>query len=230
LSKKILRNYDSEILLNTMNPTRKTKNALFYLRTIGSDFQNQNDNYIMNCKNSGGKWNPCDDNAEPLLVEYAIRHCIPATWLNDRDQFLAPKSTWENDRHFIADCVVWSMLNNAINIEKGENHLNPFMAKEVGCETPFGSKFGSELICSIELTDIGKETLEAGRDLCKHYYKQMEAIPGASISDIRRYFKQGKGKSKDEIFNGLDAELRAKCAILQENIRIGAYKHRFLLN
>ncbi|MCL1967324.1 MAG: N-6 DNA methylase [Fibromonadales bacterium] len=230
LGKKTLHNYDNEVLLNKMNPTNKAKNALFYLRTIGADFQNQNDNYIMNCKNAGGKWNPCnDDNAEPLLVEHAVRHSVEATWLNDRDNFLFPKDTWKGDKSFIADCCIWAMLNNFIDISKGENHLNPYSAKEVGSGSPFGSKFGYNLVIQLELTEQGKQALEAGAELNKHYYKQQGAVAGASIADIRRFFKKGKQKSQDEVFNKLNAVLTEKCNDLQSNIRIGTYKHRFLL-
>jgi hypothetical protein len=233
IGQKYIVNYDDEILISAMNETNKTNNALFYMNTKSTDFQNQQLNYIINCKREGGKWYYCEtlEQAKRLLVEYAVRHSVAATWLNDREHFLAPANTWESDTAFQANCVVWGMLNNGISIDIGENHLNPYTASEAGCGFAFGSKFGSELVRSMELTEAGRNALNAGALLNRHYYKiNPKAKPGASIADIRRAFKEGKRKSSDETFNRLNDDLTEKCNILRENIRLCTYKHKFLLD
>jgi hypothetical protein len=74
----------------------------------------------------------------------------------------------------------------------------------------------------------------AGRELWRRYHATPNANIDASLYDIREQFK-GRGesgrmnaKSKDEAFNGLDADLRAALRALAKKIEPKVYLHGFL--
>jgi len=66
-------------------------------------------------------------------IYLAIRQCIEATWLNDRDQFLCPKNSWQNDTEFHSDCLAFTLFHgqNRISSKEGTNHWIPFTEQEV---------------------------------------------------------------------------------------------------
>ena len=80
-------------------------------------------------------------NLFPVAVSYACRKIPEPTWLNDRDQFLAPKDTWAGDLAFQVDCLVWTIFNNAVREEDGVCHWIPFYEDEVNASAPFNSRF-----------------------------------------------------------------------------------------
>lgn len=51
-------------------------------------------------------------NFERALVVHTVRRLPKATWLNDRDQFLAPEPD-PLPLDFVAGCVVWSLFSNS---------------------------------------------------------------------------------------------------------------------
>ncbi|MEZ4724886.1 MAG: hypothetical protein R2863_09560 [Candidatus Kapaibacterium sp.] len=63
-----------------------------------------------------------------LLIYYAVRHCINATWLNDRDQFLFPTDGWQTDVRISNDCLAFTLFNgkHRISNSEGTNHWIPF--------------------------------------------------------------------------------------------------------
>jgi len=68
------------------------KNIAF-LSAKGSDFQNVNFIFIINEKSQlphPRGTQVTDKNTIEVSIYFAVRHCIQATWLNDRDQFLFP--------------------------------------------------------------------------------------------------------------------------------------------
>jgi len=46
-----------------------------------------------------------------MAIYLAVRHCIEATWLNDRDQFLRPKDERELDIEFQNDCLAFTLFH-----------------------------------------------------------------------------------------------------------------------
>ena len=50
-------------------------------------------------------------NIIPISVFFSVRHCMEATWLNDRDQFLYPDAGWEEDLGFQADCIAYALFH-----------------------------------------------------------------------------------------------------------------------
>ena len=64
----------------------------------------------------------CDEkNLLSSCTYFAVRHAMPHTWLNDRDQFLHPKPQWEKDVGFQSDCLVFTLFceQNRINCGGG---------------------------------------------------------------------------------------------------------------
>ena len=85
-------------------------------------------------------------NAETLVqssVFLAVRLCIPANWINDRDQFFAPKDGWQRDYTFLSDCLVNTIFHrqNRICSSEGTNHWIPFTESEVEAKECFDSHF-----------------------------------------------------------------------------------------
>jgi hypothetical protein len=152
-------------------------------------------------------------------IYYAVRHCIEANWLNDRDQFLFPNDNWEKDEEFQNDCFAYTLFNNNIQNKFGVNHWIPFTESEVNSKEKFESNFMSDFIkgkikseqqadslfgntstnhintnksrqFSIEATEV----FNAGLELWKHYHSQENVNVNASFYDIREYF-QGRNET-----------------------------------
>jgi len=66
-------------------------------------------------------------------IYFAVRHCIEANWLNDRDQFLYPNRLWEEDKEFQSDCLAFTLFHtqNRITSKDGTNHFIPFSEEEL---------------------------------------------------------------------------------------------------
>ena len=81
-------------------------------------------------------------------VFVAVRHCIDATWINDRDQFMYPNDSWENDNVFQSNCLVNTLFHKQNNISSshGINHWIPFTEEEVDAKERFDSHFMSDYI------------------------------------------------------------------------------------
>ena len=77
-----------------------------------------------------------------------MRHCIEATWLNDRDQFLYPNDGWQQDYEFQTDCLVYTLFHgqNRITSAEGVNHWIPFAEAEVGAQDNMASHFMADFL------------------------------------------------------------------------------------
>lgn len=114
-----------------------------------NDFQNQNLVYIINKKEqmpTPRGWWITPNNLIVMSIFLAVRKSIPATWLNDRDQFLFPNDGWKNDVEFQTDCLVYTLFNNNIQSNFGTNHWIPFTEDEVGAQEAFNSHFMSDFL------------------------------------------------------------------------------------
>jgi hypothetical protein len=124
-------------------------NIGFLAGTNGNDFQTNRIVYILNKReqmpNPRGIWLN-QDNLIPACVYFAVRHCIEADWLNDRDQFLYPNDGWETDLEFQSDCLAYTLFNNNISSKYGINHWIPFIEWDVGAKDKFDSHFMTDFI------------------------------------------------------------------------------------
>ena len=139
----------NEWIRSTRN--RRGEKKIGFISCLGNDFQTKNLVFVMNEKNQmaapRGSW-ITDKNLLEVAIYFTIRKVIPATWLNDRDQFLYPNDGWKKNKHFQSDCLVYTLFHNSNNIKSkyGINHWTPFTAEEVNARTRFESSFMTDFI------------------------------------------------------------------------------------
>ena len=184
------------------------------MNTRGNDFQNQN--YIrITSENNKNHTNIINArNLIPSCIYLSVRHCIEATWLNDRDQFLYPRKAWREDKEFQADCLAFTLFHgqNRITSSKGINHWIPFTEKEVSAPMLFKSHFMSDFIAGkikqepqetlfgteesliptepIQFSPEAKTVIDAGRELWYYYmhHKDNELYGAQSINVNASYY------------------------------------------
>lgn len=171
-------------------------------------------------------------------IYFAVRHCIEATWLNDRDQFLYPQDGWQDDKEFQADCLAFTVFHgqNCITSKDGTNHWIPFTEKEVEPLNSFESHFMTDFIKenNISFSETAKNVFIAGKELWQYYHKQPNANPNASFYDIRSYFqgidRYGKmnKNSSDRQYIKLITSLRNTQKLLAKKIAEKVYEYGFL--
>lgn len=245
-------------IISTRN--RENEKNIGYMSAKGNDFQNTNYNYIINNKSQlphpRGTW-ITTKNIKEIAIYIAVRKCIPATWFNDRDQFLYPNDNWQTDEEFQADCLAYTLFNNNIQSEQGVNHWIPFTEQEVDAKEKFDSHFMSDYIkgktkhneavqanffeeVKSEVTPIifspeAQAVMDAGRELWRYYHEQPDANPNAALYDIRLYFqgRNDKGKmntdSDDVHYMELITTLRENLKLLARKIEPKVYEYGFLL-
>ena len=225
-----------------------------------NDFQHNNIVYLLNSKkslpNPRGIW-ITPQNLIPVAIYKAVRSVVEATWLNDRDQFFYPNDTWQDDKEFQWDCLVYTLFHgqNRIRSSDGPNHWVPFSEEEIGTKDEIKSHFMIDLLAGKggkrhvqgDLFETGggasrkpvlspeaREVLEAAKGLYRYYHSLPDANPDASFYDIRLRFQKTdeRGRmnpsSADETYNALLAALRAAQKDLAERIAEGVYRHGFL--
>ena len=103
------------------------------------------------------------NNLLPILTYFTVRHCIEATWLNDRDQFLYPNDGWSTDAEFQNDCLAFALFHgqNQISSKEGTNHWIPFTEQEVDAREKFESNFMTQYIKG----KLGKDEKNGGKDV-----------------------------------------------------------------
>ncbi|EDP6900900.1 hypothetical protein GRX23_01620 [Campylobacter upsaliensis] len=113
-----------------------------------SDFQNQQKVCLLSKPLARYCLNITQSNLIPFSVYFSVRHCIKATWINDRDQFLAPNKKWEKDTEFQNDCLAFMLFHaqNRITCKEGINHFIPFSEKDIDAAEAFESHFMLEFI------------------------------------------------------------------------------------
>ncbi|MCC5946032.1 MAG: hypothetical protein JJT94_13965 [Bernardetiaceae bacterium] len=224
----------------------------------GLDFQN---NKFLNIRNFEGTRhvNYYSFNSKNIIqgsVYFTVRLAIKPTWLNDRDQFLAPNKKWKKDIEFQNDCLAFTLFHgqNRITSEEGTNHWIPFTESEVNARMKFDSNFmtkfiqgklkqeGNETLLDTEkhrttplvFSDEAKAVFEAGLELWKYYHAQPNCNVNASLYDIRAHFqgrsKSGRmqNKSDDERYTQLISKLRDTLKILAQKIEPKVYDYGFL--
>lgn len=186
----------------------RIKNPPLHLAMLNSgrvDFQNQNLVYIkhhVSDKSHALTLTLTLTNLIVCAVFFSVRHCIKATWINDRDQFLYPNKKWKKDTEFHNDCLIFMLFHgqNRITSKEGINHFIPFSEKDINAQEAFESHFMHDFLQGkikqdskntnnkslfddkLESTFIptkplvfsreAKEVLQAGKELFKHYHEQ----------------------------------------------------------
>ena len=242
-------------LISTRN--RHNEEKIGFISCLGNDFQQNNVVFIMNdklqMKSPRGSW-VTNQNLIEVVVYYAVRKVIPATWLNDRDQFLYPNDGWQTDLEFQNDCFTYTLFNTNIQSRFGVNHWIPFTENEVNAKEKFESNFMTNFMQgklkteetttlfgtttvenkSLQFSDEATAVFDAGRKLWKYYHAQNSVNVNASLYDIREHFQgrneQGRmnAKSNDETYTQLIGDLREKLNVLATKIKPKVYEYGFL--
>lgn len=238
-----------------------TDDSIAYLVRGSADVQNNNVVFVTlkpseSVLNASNASKISKDNLIENAIFLSVRKVIEQTWVNDRDQYLFPNSTWENDNEFKSDCLAYMLFDqsNTVKSNDGVNHWIPFTEQEVNSKEKFESNFMSKfingklksdtngnlfdshsqrttpLVFSIEATAV----FDAGRELWKYYHSQPNCNVNASLYDIREHF-QGKNEAgkmnnrgSDEIYMNLIGDLREKLRQLADKIEPKVYEYEFL--
>ena len=198
--------------------------SLGMLNSGRNDFQNQGLVYIKN--NITDKAHSIiltATNIKEACIFFAVRHCIQATWLNDRDQFLYPFSNkkdipldknslfsqekevfaYEQDKDFCNDCLIFTLFHNqnAIKSLGKSNPWIPFSPAMVKAKDNFRSSFMYDYLkkCG-ELTPAAQAVMNAGKAIWTYYHETIanddKAYIDASLYEIKEYFKGRNDKGK----------------------------------
>ncbi len=151
----------------------------------GSDFQNSRTVGLMSSGYaSAGGILVTEDNLRECAVVFTARRLVKQTWLNDRDQFLAPTTPIPDD--FANDCLVWMLFNtsNSTVAVDGiswdgktwslDNHFLPYTEKEVGADGRFKSDFMSTHLATLKLSKEAKAVLAAGKIVWRAYFERKD--------------------------------------------------------
>lgn len=200
-SKRIFSYNNDKYLNDWLRPTWvSAKNEIGFLACNSNDFQNQNGIFIEIVKKNQTStyFKPIAiSNLKESVIYFAVRHVVPATWLNDRDQFLFPNDGWQTDLEFQNDCLAFTLFGNDIQSEAGTNHWIPFTEQEVNAKEKFESNFMTRFIQGkLKVEEAQNNTLfatatvppsgvrglsfsqeatavfDAGRELWKYYHSQ----------------------------------------------------------
>ena len=225
-----------------INSKNISKNHVGHMSSVGNDFQNQRmvfiDDVNAKRKNGGRHTMISVENLIIVSIYFAVRHCIEATWLNDRDQFLFPNDKWESDSDFKNDCLAFTLFSNNIQSQFGTNHWIPFTELEVNARSKFESNFMTDFIAGklkienqnvdlfsqhetlsefetlkglstrLQFSEEAKLVFDAGKNLWKYYHSQPNVNVNASLYDIREHF-QGRNE-KGKMNNKSDDEIYMK--------------------
>lgn len=232
-----------------------------YMACFGADFQHNNYNYIINDKEQlphpRGTW-VTDKNLKEVAIYHAVRHCIEKTWLNDRDQFLYPYDSWQEDTEFHNDCLAFTLfcLSNNTRSAMGLNYWQPFTEEQLNIKSELPCHFMSDYIKqrnkskiiyrSIDDNNANKankplvfsleaqSVFDAALELWRYYFQQPNADLNATYYDIREYF-QGRNEkgvmksvSDDNTYNELHHKLRIAHKTLSNKIAPKVHEHGFL--
>jgi hypothetical protein len=189
------------------------------------DFQHNNQLAILSKQQERYCSNITQHNLLIFAIYFAVRHCIKATWLNNRDQFLYPNKKWEKDTEFQNDCLAFTLFHgqNRISSKDGVNHWIPFTEQEVNAKASFESNFMSNFIkgklkpngngnllekektrnTPLEFSKEAKEVLEAGKNLWKYYHSQeFTTTYGGVKVEIAKYNENASLYDIKEHFQG----------------------------
>ncbi len=188
------------------------------------DFSHQNTNYLQNHK---GTSHLHYENLTPTnlligAIYFSVRHCIKATWQNDRDQFYAPyDDAFQDDSEFKNNCLIFMLFHtqNRITTTQGTNHFIPFSETEVNAKERYSShalldflkggikEEGDSLFLSakkenkpLEFSLCASKVFDAGREIYRYYHAQdftnHDYNANVSLYDIKEFFQGRNAQGK----------------------------------
>ncbi len=249
---------DALPLKNALTPTTSTKDvrgtkwaddAIGGFMCKGSDLQNAGSNTALFSSGycSAGGMLITKQNVDNVAVAFTVRRIVKHTWVNDRDQLLAPKESLPKE--FVNDCLVWALFNtsnltaSAANLVWNSkqwtlvNHFVPFTEDEVGAPSAFESDFMSEHLATKTLSSEASIVLAQGKKLWAAYFEHTDAYSSrkqwhldrtdVGWYQIRNVLKERNARGD---FAPVDFSPFEKAyATLTDKIRPDVYTHGFLL-
>ncbi|WRA37670.1 hypothetical protein KVK43_06705 [Helicobacter pylori] len=159
-----------------------------------------------------------------VSVFFSVRHCIKATWQNDRDQFYAPyDDAFQDDSEFKNNCLIFMLFHtqNRITTAQGTNHFIPFGEDEVDSKERYfshalldflkgeikESKESDSLFLSakketkpLKFSPSASKVFDAGKEIYRYYHTQdFTHTPynaNASLYDIKEFFQGRNAQGK----------------------------------
>ncbi|GAA8829258.1 hypothetical protein HpRN133_14600 [Helicobacter pylori] len=157
-----------------------------------------------------------------VSVFFSIRHCIKATWQNDRDQFYAPyDDAFQDDSEFKNNCLIFMLFHtqNRITTTQGTNHFIPFSEIKVESKERYTSHALLDFLKGgikeesdgfflndkkenkpLKFSPSASRVFDAGREIYRYYHTQdfinRPYNANVSLYDIKEFFQgrnmQGK--------------------------------------
>ncbi|MFP6077606.1 hypothetical protein ACLF9Z_05055 [Helicobacter pylori] len=129
-----IKNYDN----------KKAQATMGFMENPTPDFQNNNFLCVLNQQGTrhNNYFGLTPTNLLIGAIYFSVRHCIKATWQNDRDQFYAPyNDTWQDDNEFKNNALAFMLFHtqNRITTTQGINHFIPFSEDEVNAKERYSS-------------------------------------------------------------------------------------------
>ncbi len=157
-----------------------------------------------------------------VSVFFSIRHCIKATWQNDRDQFYAPyDDAFQDDSEFKNNCLIFMLFHtqNRITTTQGTNHFIPFSETEVNAKERYSShalldflkggirEKGDSLFLNakkenkpLEFSQSALNVFNAGKEIYRYYHTQdftnRPYNANISLYDIKEFFQGRNAQGK----------------------------------
>ena len=234
---------------------RVAKDFLISLSSRGADIQNNNLTAILStAQTSAGAYSVTPDLFEKAMATFAVRRVIKGTWLNNRDQYLAP-SVDPLPEEFVGDCTVYAMFhqtNQTASIKdveyKGKvyqiiNEFYPFLLEEVkswpcsftriqqSLYAANTDRFGAKWLSEHTLSTEAQNVLEAGKEIYKLFYEKSSSLPWPiykiSMWDCG-WYQIRMALQEKELGTELFDKLKTVYNILEEKIRPLVFKYGFL--
>ncbi|GAA9791744.1 hypothetical protein VN0370_14030 [Helicobacter pylori] len=211
--------------LQKFQPTKR--DAIFgYLDPGRNSFQHQNLVHISvidKSKQSHVKYFPIIATTILLVsVFFSIRHCIKATWQNDRDQFYAPyDDAFQDDSEFKNNCLIFMLFHtqNRITTTQGTNHFIPFSETEVNVKERYSSHALLDFLKGgikeesdslflnakkenkpLKFSPSASKVFDAGREIYRYYHTQdftnHHYNANISLYDIKEFFQGRNAQGK----------------------------------
>lgn len=211
--------------LQKFQPTKKDT-TLGYLDPGRNSFQHQNLVHISvidKSQQSHVKYFPIIATTILLVsVFFSVRHCIKATWQNDRDQFYAPyDDAFQDDSEFKNNCLIFMLFHtqNRITTTQGINHFIPFSETEVNAKERYSShalldflkggikEEGDSLFLNdkkenkpLKFSPSASKVFDAGREVYRYYHTQdftnRPYNANVSLYDIKEFFQGRNAQGK----------------------------------
>ncbi|GAA7401497.1 hypothetical protein BD0140_12540 [Helicobacter pylori] len=211
-----IKNYDN----------KKAQATMGFMENPTPDFQNNNFLCVLNQQGTrhNNYFGLTLTNLLIGAIYFSIRHCIKATWQNDRDQFYAPyDDAFQDDSEFKNNCLIFMLFHtqNRITTTQGTNHFIPFSETEVNAKERYSSHAlldflkvklqeqtqNNNLFDSskkerkpLEFSENALSVLNAGREIYRYYHAQdftnHDYNANASLYDIKEFFQGRNAQGK----------------------------------